>query len=487
MDDDALTRRLAATLSEAEAAVPGAPPEFVAATRGRYARARARRARLAALASSVLVLVVTAVAGTAIGRGTGWLDSPAAVPGHDVVRVWTLHSDLRTGALRKAAERFNGGDGAKIEITEFGTDDYKSRLRAALGTSEAPDIFLNWGGGDLAELVRRREVLDLTGPLARHPGVVRAFRPEILDAARVDGGQYGLPMSGVQPVVLFYNRAVFAEASLRPPTTYDELLSLVDAFRDRGVVPLALAGAQGWSELMYLMYLVDRIGGAAASAAIAAGQPGAWADPAVLAAAESCRDLAERGAFGEVFESVWYDGGGASRLLATGRAAMHVMGSWEYMNQLTLHPEFVRDDRLGWVPFPAVPGAGDPDGLVGVPANYFSVAAASPHAQRAVDFLADALTSDGYLDGLVRAGELPAVRDAGVRAETAVDGDFVRFTERLLARAPSFTLAWDQALGPVAGERLNALVRQLFQAEITAEEFVTEMARLDLTDRGVPG
>ena len=31
--------------------------------------------------------------------------------------------------------------------------------------------------------------------------------------------QYGLPMNGIQPVMLFYNKTVFAEAGLKPPKT----------------------------------------------------------------------------------------------------------------------------------------------------------------------------------------------------------------------------------------------------------------------------
>ena len=150
----------------------------------------------------------------------------------------------------------------------------------------------------------------------------------------------------------------------------------MDAFKTQGVIPIVLPGTQAWTELMYLEYLLDRVGGPQKFADIVAGKPGAWRDPAVLQALTMCQDLAERGAFGKNFASINYDNTGASRLFATGKAAMFLMGSWEYTSQASNNPDFVTSGNLGWVPFPAVEGgAGDPKNVVGNPSNYFSVRA----------------------------------------------------------------------------------------------------------------
>jgi ABC-type glycerol-3-phosphate transport system substrate-binding protein len=283
-------------------------------------------------------------------------------------------------------------------------------------------------------------------------------------------------MSGVQPVMLFYDKEVFRRARLTPPRTYDELLTLVDAFAARGIQPLALSGADGWPALMYLMYLVDRIGGPRVFADIAAGRPGAWSDPAVLRAARLCRQLVERGAFGADFGSLAYADGEATNRLATGRAAMQLMGSWEYAAQLTVDPSVARGS-LGWVPFPTVSdGVGDPADVVGVPANFFSVSSDSAHPDRMVDFLLDTLVSQRYVDGLLAGGEIPAVVGAQARAAATPDAAFLGFTHRLVAAAPSFTLAWDQALTPSGGATLNANVRRLFALRLSPEQFVAAMA-----------
>ncbi|HEU5107344.1 MAG TPA: hypothetical protein VFT95_02080, partial [Micromonosporaceae bacterium] len=120
-EDDPLLRRLAATLSEAEAAVPAAPRDLVATTRSRYARGRARRNRLAVVASMLLVLVTSTVAAGGIPDEL----RPGIVgarPGPDVVRVWTLRSEWRGEALRRLADKFRADTGTRVEITEFANE-----------------------------------------------------------------------------------------------------------------------------------------------------------------------------------------------------------------------------------------------------------------------------------------------------------------------------------------------------------------------------
>jgi raffinose/stachyose/melibiose transport system substrate-binding protein/xylobiose transport system substrate-binding protein len=93
-----------------------------------------------------------------------------------------------------------------------------------------------------------------------------------------------------------------------------------------------------------------------------------------------------------------------------------------------------------------------------------------------VDFLVRTVASDAYLDGLLEAGEVPAIRDLEPRLAGHPHAEFARFTHRLAAGAPSFALVWDQALPPaVAAELLDQSAR-LFRLEITPARFVAAMA-----------
>ncbi|WP_433717815.1 extracellular solute-binding protein [Actinoplanes sp. CA-051413] len=470
-DDDMLARRLAVTLAQAATALPGAPADAVGTVRRRFARRR-RRVRMLTGAAAALVALATvvAVAGPRLG-----LRTTPATPHTGIIHLWTLGTADRNPGLRDRIGAFNDRSDVSVQLSTFGNDAYK-RVMAGPWPDPAPDVYENWGGASLTEPVRAGHATDLTDAVAAHPEVADVLLPCVLAGARVDNLLYGLPMTGVQPVVLFYNKKVFADASLDPPRTYAELLTAVDTFRDKDITPIALGGSERWPALMYLAYLTDRIGGAGVFADIAAGRPGAWRDPALKQAATLVRDLVNRGAFGPAADVMGYESGAASQALAAGQAAMQVMGSWEYGNQLRADSAFATRD-LGWVPFPRVAGGiGDPAALVGVPANYLTVDAQSPYRTEAVDFLLRTVTSDAYLDGLLEAGEVPAVRDLEPRLAAHPHADFARFTHRLAADAPTFTLVWDQALpSGVAGELLDQTER-LFRLEITPDQFVAAMA-----------
>jgi xylobiose transport system substrate-binding protein len=472
---DPFADRLAATLHEAQGAVPLAAPEYLGAVKARYARTRRRRALVTA--SACVVLLLLAGASVALSRGPRSTADSAASAARRAIDLWTLAFPIQNRGLREAIAEFNRHSPVKVKLTTFDNDDYKYRLTAAMASAEPPDIFFNWGGGNLTQYVQAGNVADLTEVLRARPDVAGAFVPTVLAGGAVGGRQFGLPMNGMQPIVLFYNKDVFARAGLQPPRTYPELLTLVDAFRARGVTPLALAGATGWAQLMYAMYFLDRLDGPRRFRDIAAGASAGWTDPAVVQAARYCVELVERGAFDRGFSDVDYDNGAASALLASGRAAMHVMGAWEYPNLLATHGEFVRRGALGWVPFPALLGGrGDPDDVMGVPANYFSVRADSPYRDLAIDFLLHTLTSAGYVDGLVATGAVPAIHGIEAKLAGTPHAEFTTFTYQTVARAKSFTLAWDQMLTPSMGAVVNVNLQRLFRAEITPEEFAVAMA-----------
>jgi xylobiose transport system substrate-binding protein len=397
--------------------------------------------------------------------------------GDRTISLWMIKGSEINKALANSVERYNSAHTAKIRTTTYPNEEYKSRIRAVMDTDTAPDIFFTWGGGNLEYFVRADQAVDLTEELDRDPQVEDDFLPTVLKNGAVDGRQFGLPMSGMQPILLFYNKKILAEHDLQPPKTLDDLFDLVQTFKGKGIVPIALGGKQGWTELTHLMAIVDRIGGPKKFEDIAAGKPGAWKDPVVLTALRKCQDLVRRGAFGGDFYNLGYDSGEATDMLAGGQAAMHLMGTWEYQFQLTSHPGFAGED-LGWTVYPTVlPTGGSPRTVVGPPSNYFSVRKGSPYTAQAVDFLLTTLTSEPYLRDLIAVGSVPAV----TRAESLFRGtrseDFVSFVFQTVSDAPAFTPSWDQALSPAAGDHLNGLLQKLFLLQMTPERFAEAMEK----------
>ncbi|MEU0491242.1 extracellular solute-binding protein [Nocardiopsis sp. NPDC006139] len=421
-----------------------------------------------AAALAALTLLTATACG---GRG--------AAQGSDEMHVW-MYQDTLVVVQEGAVERFNadqGADGVQAVIDQVPGDNYVERLRTAMGSPQRPDVFFNWGSGSIAPYAEQGLLEPLDDLLAEDPELAEAFLPSVLESGKVDGVQYGIPLRGTQPVVLFYNRAVFEEVGVEPPQTWDDVLTLVDEFTEAGVTPFALAGADPWTEQMWLQYLVDRIGGPEVFARIAEGDSEGWRDPAVLEAAEMVADLVDRGAFGDSYASVSYTEGGASTLLSEGRAAMHLMGSWEYSTHLDQAREFAEND-LGYVAFPPIPGGeGDPANIVGNPTNYFSVTADSPHLEHALEFLSYT-AQDEYVADMVANGEVPTTADAEEVLADSPNPEFAVFQYELVRDAPHFQLSWDQALTPEVATPMVTEIEALFNGQRTPQEFVDALAAL---------
>ncbi|MBT2225045.1 ABC transporter substrate-binding protein [Nonomuraea sp. NEAU-A123] len=419
------------------------------------------------VATATLLATVAGCGSAATSSGSG--GSAAAATGD--VQFWTLQDPTNT-VQQTAVDSFNSTGQGKITMSVIATDGYKDKLRTAMGSSKMPGMFFSWGGGSLNDYVRAGKLVQLDAELESH------FLPSALEAGKVDGKLVGIPCRGTQPVFLFYNKKVFADAGVQPPKTWSDLTSLVGVFKGKGITPFALAGAgtDSWTELMWIEYLVDRLAGPELFKKIDAGDWSQWNDPAVLKTAQMVKELVDGGAFGKNFGSVGYGAGGTSTLLSKGKAAMVLMGSWEYAVQQGADPDFAKNN-LGYVPFPTVEGGkGDPGNVVGNPTNYISVTTAAP-AQTAKEFLKTTY-SDSYVQGLVEKGEVPVTVNAGKMLAKAADPAYATFQYDLVQKAPSFTQSWDQALGLTLGTPLVTEIQKLFNGQSTPEQFVTAVSAL---------
>ncbi|UMG94652.1 extracellular solute-binding protein [Nocardioides sp. TF02-7] len=387
------------------------------------------------------------------------------------VRLWALEDGIVNEVQQASIDRFNEGDrDAEVELQTYGNDPYKERLRTALGSGNPPDIFFNWGGGNLKEYVDAGEVRDLSGLFEDNPDFRDSFIPSVLEVATLDGTAYGVPMRGTQPVVLYYNKAVFEDAGVEPPQTWDDLLSLVETFSGEGITPIALAGTQAWTELMWIEYILDRLAGPEVFQAIRDGDASAWGDPAMVEALTMLRELIDAGGFGDAFQSVDYDAGGASAILARGDAAMHLMGTWEYTNQLSESPEFVEGGDLGWVPFPTIEGgSGDPSNVVGNPANMYSISADSGNAEVGEDYLLEQMASEEYVDELIEIGDVPVVVGIEDKLAETANAEHATWVYDLVLNAQSFQLSWDQDLPSDQATRMLEQLTAVFLGDQTPE------------------
>jgi raffinose/stachyose/melibiose transport system substrate-binding protein len=326
--------------------------------------------------------------------------------------------------------------------------------------------------------VENDSVADLTDFANDNPDLLDRYLPSILQNGQFGDKTVGLPMNKVNPAFIWYNKAIFDEAGVEPPQTWDELLDLIPTFKAAGIAPFALGGQSKWPSLIWLEYLVDRLGGSEVFDRIAAGDADAWSDPAILEAAEMIQDLVKAGGFIDNFSSIPSTSGSELALMYTGKAAMVLQLSSQYQTMKDSAPDFVASGDLGWVPFPTVEGGtGDPGFLVGTPANFFSVSTQASEAQQdtAKRFLAENVLNEDYVQGIIDTGAVPPV--VGIEDEIAAspDGDYLGYVYDLVKDSPRFQLSWDQALTPEQADTMLTNLEQLFLLSITPQQFADTM------------
>jgi raffinose/stachyose/melibiose transport system substrate-binding protein len=394
--------------------------------------------------------------------------------------IWYLSNQPQEGIRKDGVDAFNSAhpDG-KLALTFFQNDAYKTKIRTAIGANQAPTIIWTWGGGGLRDYVRNGQVDDLTDWFAQNPEVKDRRFATAFGAATVDGRIYAVPCENVSPIVLYYNKDLFAQVGATPPTTWDELMALVPVFNGAGIAPMSLAGQSRWTSMMWLEYLFDRIGGPEVFDAIAAGEPDAWSHPAAIDALTRLQDFVRAGGFVNGFQSITADSDADQALLYTGRAAMMLHGAWTYGGMKENGGDFVPGAHLGFLPFPAVEGgAGDPANAVGNPSSYLALNASATEEQKAIakEYFATGLLTDTDAEAwITRAGSVPVVNGIDSKFAGSDDEEFLQFVYDTAAEAPTFVQSWDQALLPATAEVLLTNIEQLFGLAITPEQYAANM------------
>ncbi|QNE35256.1 extracellular solute-binding protein [Leifsonia shinshuensis] len=422
-----------------------------------------RGARLAAVALGVAALLAGA---TACSSGSGSAGGQAT--------LWGLSSADEDTVIGPSLKDWNAANAKdQVAATYFQNDAYKTKIRTAVGAGSAPTILYSWAGGTLAQYVKANKVADLTADTA---DAKSKYLESVWNQGVVDGKVYAVPMNATTPIMFYYNKDVLKKAGVAVPKTWDDILAAVPKLKAAGVAPFSLAGASKWPSLMWEEYLVDRVAGPGAFAKVMAGEKGAWSDPGIVKANEMIQQLVDAGAFVDGFSSVTADSNADVALLYTGKAAMMLQGAWVMTTFQQQAPDFVKSG-LGFGTFPSVDGgAGDPSDIVGNPSGYFSVSANASAAQKAtaVKYLTQGVFDTAYTDRMVKNGQVPPITDIDAKIQ-ATGGDFGSTVYGMTKNAKSFQQSWDQALPPAQATALLTNLDQLFNKQITPQQFSDNM------------
>lgn len=364
-----------------------------------------------------------------------------------------------------------------IEIEAIQNEDLqRTRIPTALQSGDAPDLFQQWGGGELAAQVEAGYLMDLSDVLSA-------------DIARLGGGvapwqyqgkTYGLPFQfGVEGI--WYRKSLFEQAGItEEPSTMDELNAAVQKLKDAGIVPIAVGAGDKWPAAHWWYNFALR--SCSKDVMQAAGTTFDFSDPCWIDAGEQLEAFLATEPFQPNFTSTAAQQGATSSagMLATGAAAMELMGHWN----IFVLEGFAADDAakaelkadLGWFPMPATNGgAGDPTAALGG-GDGFSCYVDAP--KECADFLAYIVSDEVQKRFAVEVGGLPVAPGA---ASSVTNENLQELAA--VAFAAGYVQLWlDTTFGPNVGGAMNDGIVAIFAGTGNAKGVVDLMVAAAATE-----
>ena len=364
-----------------------------------------------------------------------------------------------------------------IEIEAIQNEDLqRTRIPTALQSGDAPDLFQQWGGGELAAQVEAGHLMDLSDVLSA-------------DIARLGGGvapwqyqgkTYGLPFQfGVEGI--WYRKSLFEQAGItEEPSTMDELNAAVQKLKDAGIVPIAVGAGDKWPAAHWWYNFALR--SCSKDVMQAAGTTFDFSDPCWIDAGEQLEAFLATEPFQPNFTSTAAQQGATSSagMLATGAAAMELMGHWN----IFVLEGFAADDAakaelkadLGWFPMPATNGgAGDPTAALGG-GDGFSCYVDAP--KECADFLAYIVSDEVQKRFAVEVGGLPVAPGAA----SSVTNENLQELAAVAGAAGYVQLWLDTTFGPNVGGAMNDGIVAIFAGTGNAKGVVDLMVAAAATE-----
>ncbi|PHP52650.1 ABC transporter substrate-binding protein [Actinomyces ruminis] len=419
-----------------------------------------RGRRLGAAAALAASLALTACGANSADGGeevtlTFWNNSTTP--------AWAAYWEEVTADFEAAHE------GVTIDVVAISNEDIDGKLQTALAGGQAPDLFVQRGGGKMADMVEAGQLLDITDLVdseVRESVAEGTFAPYT-----IDGSLYAMPTS-FQPEGIYYSQELFDAAGItETPTTIAELSDAVAKLKESGTAPIALGAKDAWPAAhWYYQFVLRECSQETLESSLAELE---FSDQCWVDAGDDLADFAGTEPFNSGFltTSAQQGAGSSAGLVANHQAAMELMGTWDVGVIASLTPDEQPLPDLGWFPFPAVEGGeGDPTAIMGGVDGY-SCSATAP-AELCAEFLNFIMTKDNQEAYAEAFDMLPANRDAqgviaaGPLADAMQAGNDAAYSQVWL----------DTSLGQNVGNALNVAVVDMLAGKGDAQGIVDAMA-----------
>ncbi|NJD03118.1 MAG: extracellular solute-binding protein [Ruminiclostridium sp.] len=426
--------------------------------------------KILCLMVAVSMVLTLAACGTAQGGGTQ-AETTQKVQEPVTLTFWHTWPSADTEPTKKAFDKAledwtAANPNIKIEVDTAASDPYKQKIQTAVAAGETSDLFFWWNAAMAKPFVDAGKLLALDDYL--NDGTKDKILGDALSGFTYDGKIYGLPFV-TSAAFIFCNKDVFDKNGVKIPTTFEELLEAVKAFRAKNVTPFTLGNKERWPIILFQNTMAVQVAGPQL-VLDAINKKASFEDPAFVKAAANLKALVDAKAFPSDALGLGYVDGQAA--FAKGDIAMNYIGTWELGN-LDKDGTALKG-KIVPIKFPAPAGGkGTENDIWGGASGGFVVSSTTKYKDEAVKackFFNENTDKYSYIYGLgLPVWKTSADVDAQVSSKLLIE------SKKLLANATSFTTGWDVLMEPKTAQKLLDLSTALLAGSITPEEFAKQM------------
>jgi len=351
-----------------------------------------------------------------------------------------------------------------IKVQSIQNEDLDGKLQTALNSGDAPDIFLQRGGGKMAAMVNAGQLMDITDKVSSE--TKKNISEGSFKAETYQDKVWAMPIA-VLPGGLFYSQDLFKAAGITDaPKTIDDLNSDVTKLKATGVAPIALGAKDAWPAAHWFYWFALRE--CAGSTMEKTADSKSFSDGCWLKAAEDLQKFADTKPFNDGFltTSAQQGAGSSAGLVANHKAAMELMGAWDPGVIASLTPDQKPLPDLGFYPFPEVPGGkGEPGSIMGGVDGY-SCSVKAP--KECADFLNFVATTDQQ-EAYYKAFNAPPVNS---EAQKVVTEPYLKDVLAAYNKAPFVSQWLDTVLGQNVGNALNVAVVDMLAGKSDPKQLI---------------
>ena len=210
----------------------------------------------------------------------------------------------------------------EVEIIPWYSQSDQIKVWAA--SNELPDIVECNQSSTIAELLAAEKLMPIETYLQEYNWEHEIKESYYQNLINDDGHIYQIPTMGADTCLLYYNKTLFDQYGLEPPTDIDKVFAAIDVFSQNGILPIGLWGDEIWPVMSLYDGLLTKYNPDGIK--VFDGYVDLKAEDYYLKCAQTMYDMQQRGAFTNDLFTTNYNA--ALAKFAAGETAMFQNGTW---------------------------------------------------------------------------------------------------------------------------------------------------------------